>query len=155
MRPSPRFVKLAQKQFEIGTEYPLEVHEQRSTAEHRHYFAAIREAWSNLNEDATERYPTPDHLRRWALIKAGWYRENTTVCDSFDHAMQLAAFIRKLDDFAVVIQKGNVVKIYIAKSQSYQEMSKEDFQQSSRDVLEILSGQIGISRKALENEGRA
>lgn len=61
---------------------------------------------------------------------------------------------RKLDQFAVVTVKENVVRIFTAQSQSLINADKERFKEQSAAVLEILSGKIGVSQKALEREGR-
>lgn len=157
--PEPKFRIIATRQFIKDGVYILEGHEPASHADRGHYFATIKEAWSNLDADATARYPTPEHLRKWALVKAGWRKDNFTVCDSVDRATQLAAFIRRLDDYAVVVVEGNVVRTYVARSQKIGrpedgKMTKEEWRQSKQDVLDILSNKIGVTRKALEKEGR-
>ena len=69
----PRVPRLADKHFVVGLSYRLVPHEERSMAQHRYYFASINEAWKNLPEDLAERFATPDQLRKFALIKAGYY----------------------------------------------------------------------------------
>lgn len=159
MRPSPRFTQLAKRQFKPGESYVLEPFEPVSHKDRGHYFACIKEAWDNLKPEALARYPTPEHLRKWALVKAGWRKENFTVCDTPERAGMLAGFIRRLDDLSVVIVEGNVVRTYVARTQkvgspSLGLMTKDEWRQSKQDVLDILSGTIGVSRKALEREGR-
>lgn len=154
MAPIDRFRGIARRQFVHGETYILEVHEQRSTASHRHYFAAIKEAHANLDEEHTNRYPTPEHLRKWALIKCGYHNERTYVCDSPRHAKSLAIAIEENTEFAVVIVKGNIVKIYTARSQAVGEMKNEEFKESKEKVLSLLAGLIGITRTALEEEGK-
>lgn len=152
--PIRTMLQTCEKSYKEGERVALDVIEERSAASHRQYFASVREAWLNLDEEASARYPTPDHLRRWGLIKSGWCKETTFVLDTPEHANRNAAFLRGLDDMAVIVVKGNVVKMYIAKSQRMGRggMNKEQFEQSKRDVLEILSGTIGVSRKALEQQ---
>lgn len=156
MVPDQKFCKLAERQFKKGERYVLEPHDEISHKERGFYFASVNEAWGNLSEEALVRYPSPNHLRRWALIKAGWRRENFTTCDSETRATQLAAFVRNLDDTAVVVVEGNVVRTYVARSQRVAPgaMTLEEWRKSKQDVLDILSGTIGVSRKALEKEGR-
>ena len=77
MIPQPRFVALCKKQYTPGECYVLGVNEERSIASHRHYFAAINEAWQNLPEDKVARYPSAEHLRKWALIKSGYHNERS------------------------------------------------------------------------------
>lgn len=154
--PDQRFAALARRQFKEGERYVMQSHDEVSHKERGHYFASVNDAWANLREDALARYPTPKHLRKWALIKAGWRRENFTICDSETRATQLAAFVRNLDDTAVVVVEGRVVRTYVARSQRVGggAMTAEEWKRSKQDVLDILSGTIGVSRKALEREGR-
>jgi len=153
MHPLPRHLPLARKQFELGKVYRLEVIEERSGSAHRRYFAAVREAWMQLPEAKAETYPTPDHLRRWALIKTGYHDERAIACGSEAEAVKVASFIKPMDSFAVVTLKGDVVKVYTAKSQSMRRMDKDTFQKSSQAVLDCLSEVIGVKRSELEKEG--
>lgn len=154
--PLPRFARLADKGYVVGETYPLVVHEDRSQASHRQYFAAVHDAWQNLPEDAAERFPTSEHLRKYALIKAGFRDERSVACSSKAEAQRVAAFIRPMDDFAVVTVSGPLVTVYTAKSQSYRAMGKEDFQRSKEAVLDVLAGMVGVTPGALEREaGRA
>jgi len=154
--PLRSVIQSCRRDFKIGERYAVDVIEERSAASHKQYFAAVREAWLNLDEEAAARYPSPDHLRAWALIKCGYCKETTFVLDSPEHAAANAAFLRDLDDAAVVVVKGNVVKIYIAKSQRMGRggMNKDQFEASKQSVLEILSGFIGVSTAALKREGK-
>jgi len=154
MVPQPRFLALCRKQYTDGECYTLGVSEERSAASHRHYFACINEAWRNLPEDKVERYPSPEHLRKWALIKSGYHNERSIVCETQKQADAIIAFIEALDEFSVTIVKGPVVKVYTAKSQSVENMTRTEFEKSKADVLAILSETIGVTQKQLETEGR-
>lgn len=155
MEPDARFVALARRQFSEGERYVLEPFNPVSHKERGHYFAAIREAWGNLSPEAVARYPNPEALRKWALIKAGWRKENYTVCDTEERALVLAAFLRRLDSLAVVTVDKCVVRIYVARSQKIgrpedDRMTLEEWKRSKQDVLDILANQIGVTRKQLE-----
>jgi hypothetical protein len=154
MIPQPRFVALCKKQYTPGECYVLGVNEERSIASHRHYFAAINEAWQNLPEDKVARYPSAEHLRKWALIKSGYHNERSIVCDSKKQADAIVAFIEALDEFSVTLVKGPVVKVYTAKSQAVDSMGREEFEKSKADVLAILGETIGLSKKELEDKGK-
>ena len=134
--------KAADAQYVVGERYMLDVREDRSFRSHRHYFACIREAWINLPEHHAERFANAEHLRKWALIQAGYRDERTVVCASAAEAERVAAFIRPIDDCAVVVPRGNVVIHYTAKSQSMRAMDKETFKASKDAVLDIISGLI-------------
>jgi uncharacterized protein (DUF2252 family) len=138
----------AAKQYVVGEVYNMVDQEPRSLASHNHYFAAVETAWKNLPEILAERFPTADHLRKYALVKTGWYDSKSIVGSSHEGAMKLAAFIRPLDEFAVVDVKEAVVTVYTAKTQSFR-MGNEDFKKSKDDVLGFLADLIGVSQAQL------
>lgn len=144
--PLGRHAKLADQQFVIGQVYRLEVVEERSARTHRHQFAWLREAWLNLPEQC--RYEpwaqSPEHLRKWALIRTGWHDCQTFECGTKAEAQRWAAHLRPLDDFSVVIARGAIVERYTAKSQSVKAMGKKDFQASKTAVLEYVAGLLGV-----------
>lgn len=154
MVPLPRFARLADREFVIGQDYALVEHHERSDASHRHYFACIREAWLNLPEDKADQYASPEHLRKWALIKAGYRDERSLACSSKAEAIRLAAFLRPRDDYSVVIVREALVIEYTAKSQSVKAMGKADFQASKDAVLAVLADLIGTDPASLSTNVR-
>ena len=55
--------KAAGEQYYDGASYRLAVYEEPSTRSRGHYFASIKEAWTNLSEDDTRRWPSPARRR--------------------------------------------------------------------------------------------
>lgn len=156
MRPLDRFQKRAERQYVEGEIYRLGVIEERSTNSHSHYFASVKEAWKNLHEDAADHFPTADHLRKYALIKCGFYNERTVALGSPAEAERVASFVAPFDEYAIVTVTGTVVSIYTPKSQSYRAMEKGEFQRSKQAVLDYLASMVGVSAKQLGDEaGRA
>jgi hypothetical protein len=154
--PLSRFAKEADRQFIIGETYRIAIAEHRSQASHSHYFAAIHLAWLNLPESQAERFPTEEHLRKYALIKAGYRDERSIVCNSKAEAQRIAAFIKPMDEFAVVTTFEAVVTVWTAKSQSKAAMGKQVFQESKNRVLDVLASMIGVQPETLtRNVGRA
>lgn len=148
--------RLADRYYVVGETYRLEPREDRSQVSHNHYFASIHEAWQHLSDDLTERHPTAEHLRKWALIKAGYCDTRSVVCASKAEAQRFAAFIKPLDDFAVVVANECVVTVYTAKSQSLRAQGKKDFQRVKDRVLDIVSAMIGVGADDLKkNVGKA
>lgn len=146
----------AARMYEKGEVYSLEVREERSGASHNHYFASIHTGWYNLPENMDGRFPTPKHLRKWLLIRAGYHDERSIVAPSKAAAHRIAAFIRPMDDFAVVVVSEATVTVYTAKSQSVRAMGKADFAASKDAVLGLLADMIGTPKEALaKNAGRA
>lgn len=148
-KPVGRWSIQADRHFVVGQVYPLEVREARSHASHAHYFAAISEAHKNLPDEAAERLPTPDHLRRFALIKTGYRDERTITCNSRAEALRVAGFVRPMDEFALVVVAGSSVSVFTAKSQSMRAMDKATFQRSKDDVLAYIATMLGTTAREL------
>lgn len=142
--PLERALRAARAEFGEGEVVPLVRHEERSMASHGHYFAALHDLWANLPEREAERFPTPDHLRRYALIHTGWRDERSIVCGSKAEAQRMAAFMVPLDPYAIVVPSEAVVRVWVAKSQSMKAMGKADFQKSKDDVLGFVSQMVGV-----------
>jgi hypothetical protein len=145
MRPLPRFARECDRRYVVGETYPLEVHEQRSSVTHRHYFAALNDAFNNLPEAITPQFKSVEHLRKWCLIKANYCDTRDHVCASEDEARRLVAFVEPIDTYAVVECRGRVVRIHTAKSQSVRSMDKATFQASKVAVLDIVAGLVGVT----------
>lgn len=141
--------QLADRYFVVGETYPLVVHEARSMESHRHYFASLHEGWSNLPEDQAAQFPTAEHLRKFALVKAGYADERSIVCASKAEARRVAAFVSPMDEFAIVAVSEATVRVYTAKSQSMRAMGAKVFQKSKQDVLDIVSAMIGLTPQEL------
>ena len=156
MRPVGRFAKTADREFVVGQVYRMAEIEERSAKTHANYFACLHDAWLNLPEDDHDRWPTEDHLRKFALIKVGYADERSIVCASKAEAQRVAAFIRPIDGFALVTVSECVVRIFTAQSQSMKSMGRDAFQKSKQAVLDYVAGLIGTSAEALaKNAGQA
>lgn len=157
MLPANRyFAKLCDKQFVVGERYRLEEWRDRSQASHNHQFAWLHDAWMNLPENLSELYPTPDHLRKRALIDCGFYDETIIDCGNNAAALRVAAHLRHKDEFAVVIVRGPIVAERIAKSQSRRAMGGKLFEQSKQAILAHIANLIGVGTTELSaNAGRA
>lgn len=155
MVPLKRHAKACDAEFAIGGIYPLVTHESRSRVSHDHYFAAIHEAWLNLPENVAEQFPTEEHLRKKSLIKAGYCDETSIVAASKAEALRIAAFIRPIDDFAIVVVQGATITRFTAKSQSLKAMGKKVFQESKQAVLDVIADLIGVEPEALSSRAEA
>lgn len=155
MKPVRPTQRLCDVQFTVGEVYSLQPIERRSAASHKHFFAAIHEAWLNLPEHLAERFETDEHLRKYALVKSGFADQQQIVCSSNAEALRLAAFIRPIDTYAVVSVEGRVVTRFTAKSQSMAAMGKEVFQRSKDAVLDYIAGLIEVQPRELAAAGAA
>lgn len=145
----------ADEDYVIGEIYAWVEHHDRSANSHNHFFASIGNSWKTLPEELTEQYPTADHLRKKALVWKGWRDERTIVCASKAEAERVAAFVKPMDDFAVVTRVDAVVRVWTAKSQSMKAMGAKDFQQSKQDVLDFIDDLLGVERGASAQNARS
>ncbi len=154
MVPRAAFVSEANRQFVVDEVYRLVEAEEHSSASRRHQFAWLREAWKNLPHPLDEEFPTSEHLRKRALIDAGFYTEQVLDVGSNAAALRVAMAFRSRDEFVHVVVRGGVVVIREAKSQ--RTMLKDEFQASKTAIMEIVAGLIGVSPQQLQSEaGRA
>lgn len=139
----------ADRQYVVEEVYRLEPREDRSAASHAHFFASLADAHANLPDDLAQRWPTSDHLRRYALIRTGWRDERTIIASSKAEARRIAAFVKPMDEFAAVSVHDAAVIVWTAKSQSMRAMGKEAFQKSKDDVLSFVADMIGVPPEQL------
>lgn len=157
LHPLQNFAGRARERFREGDTYALVEYEnnQRSGASHRQYFAAIREAWQTLPDERLEDFPTPEHLRKKALIRAGYRDERSIVCSSKAEAQRIRAFIRPVDDFAIVTVRDSIVTVFTAKSQSIKAMGRKEFQESKDAVFRQIDDLLGVDRGTVGERAKA
>jgi len=129
----------------------LEEASERSWASHAQQFAWIAEAWQQLPEDVMELYPSPEHLRKRALIQAGFFRETVIDAGSKAAALRVAAYARGDDEFAHVVTRGPLVVIRKARSQrmtGHDRMTRAEFQASKDGVMKVVGELIGVEPEA-------
>lgn len=154
--PQGRNGELWRDAFAPGGRYRVQLVEERSRSSHNHYFAAIGEAWRNLPDHMLDEFPSAEHLRKKALVRAGYADERTFVCASKAEAARMAAFLRPMDEYAIVSVREATVTVWTAKSQSVRAMGKAEFQESKDAVLDTISRLIGVSVDDLrQNTGKA
>lgn len=154
MVPAAEYRALAARQYHEGEAYVLDLVTLRSMISHKHYFATMHQMWLNLPEKWAKEFPTDEHFRHWALVKANYYDESNYVCDSPQHARRLAAFVRRESTFAVIRISGNTVQIFKAKSQAIDRMKGDEFQKSKTAVFETIEALTGLNPKDFEKNTR-
>ena len=148
--------KRADRYLVIGETYWLERHEPRSMVSHAHEFAWLAEAWRNLPETLADAYPTAEHLRKRALIQAGYHHETVIDVGSKAAALRVAAAVQSFEPFAYVIVRESYVVVRRAESQSMRAMGKQRFQESKTAILDVVSQMIGVAPETLKtNAGRS
>lgn len=130
----------------VGEVYRLVTFEERSQASHNHYFASIQNGFDNLPDAMRDQFPTTEHLRKKLLIRAGYADERSIVCASKAEAHRMAAFIRPIDEYAIVSVREAVVRVFTAQSQSMKAMGAKAFQESKQAVLDQLDDLLGVDR---------
>lgn len=148
----PARPKAADKEYVIGRRYWLEEVSDRSWISHQQQFAWIGEAWANLPEGLADLYPTPEHLRKRALIQAGFYTEVVIDAGSKAAALRMAAYARGEDEFAVVFVRGPLIIVRKAKSQrmhGLDRMDKAEFERSKTAIMEVIAEMIGVTPERL------
>lgn len=155
-RPLGRSARECDAALVVGRNYRLEILDERSAKSHNHQFAWLTEAWRNLPEDLLDIYPTEEHLRKKALIQAGFYRETILDVGSKAGALRVAADYRARDEFLLVIVRGSIIVIWEAKSQKRGAMLAKEFQASKTAIMAVIADLIGVEPEQLEREaGRA
>jgi len=128
--------------------YRLIVAAERSAASHRHYMATVAEAWKNLPEELAHEFPTPDALRRWALIHEG-YCDITKVVGN-------RRSMRRIEGYSVVeVDDEGTMTIRTARSQSYADMGKKEFEASKTAVLDYLATLVKTTPEELKQAARS
>jgi hypothetical protein len=97
-------------------------------------------------------FPSPEHLRKWALIKAGFCSETRIVCANNSEAMTLATKAKSLDKYSVVAIDGKTVTIWTADSQRRDAMGRKTFQEAKERALHIISNLLGVDFTILLKE---
>jgi hypothetical protein len=138
----PLVPRAAEQAFEIGRVYRLEPWMDRSPASQAHYFATINDAFDKLPAHLAERFRSPDALRKYALCSTGFCDQRSIECRSRAEALRLAAFVRPLDQYAVVNVSGPVVVVLTAKSQSARAMDRKTFEASKTAVLDYIASLV-------------
>lgn len=154
--PLPSQRRDCDERFVVGQYYRLAEVEERSSASHGHQFAWLHDAWQNLPEDLKDLYPSVEHLRKRGLITAGFYNEEAIDAGTNAAALRVAGYARKHDEFALVVVRGPIVLVRSAKSQSRRAMTKDEFQRSKENLMEIVAALVGVTPSELQaNTGKA
>lgn len=141
----PKRIKL-----DVGEVHGWQMAEHRSAKSHDHFFACVNEAWKSLPEAMADDFPSPESLRKWALIKAGFCSETRIVCANNTEAMTLATKAKTMDKFAIVAVDGKAVTIWTADSQRKDAMGRKLFQEAKERALDVISQLIGADATNLK-----
>lgn len=127
----------------------------RSEASHRHQFAWVREAWTNLPESVMfeEWAATPETLRKRALIECGYYEQIIVDCAESKAAKDVAKAIgaarRAAHGYALAVVRGPIAVVRWPESQSLKAMGGKRFQESKEAIMGWIAAQIGVTPEEL------
>jgi len=147
----PAFQKAAREIYGRGEVVTLAPVEERSMVSHAHEFAWLKDAWMNLPEQYAGQFPTPDHLRKRALIDAGFYDEQIIDVGTQAACLRVARAIGAREEFSVVVVKAPFVIIRTAKSQARGKMDRAEFQASKTAIMETVAAMIGVTAEDLKS----
>lgn len=114
-----------------------------SDAARRRFFAIIREVWQTLPDHLAQQHVSAEHLRKAALIHAGWCDSKTIAAGSKTAALEVAALSKHLDRYAIANVSGSVVTVFTARSISKRACPKAQFMPLSEKVYTWLSQLVG------------
>lgn len=153
MAPLPRFKRLCDRQYAVHEQYALAPVDNISDSSRRGFFGAIRETWRNLPED-DNRFPSEEHLRKRALVGAGWAAHSQYVLDTPTDAKKLAVILRRHDEYAVIRVSGNTLDVWVAKSIGGGQITPEEWKQVKPRALDWAAAQIHVRRTELEKHSK-
>lgn len=149
MVPHPRFHNLCGRQFDRNEDYALGPVEGVPSRSRGGFFAAIHEAWNNLPAE-DERYPSSEHLRKVALVKAGWATHAQYVLDTAKDAKSMAVGLRKSDGYSIITVSGCSINVWTAKSIAAGAISGEEWRVVKTKALDWVATLARTTRPELE-----
>lgn len=150
MIPHQRFVEMCIRQFEHGEDYALGPVEGVSSKSRAHFFASLKSAWDSLPFELVQQYPSVAHLRKKAVVVAGWAKHTHTVFDTPKDAVNHAKDLRKIDEYAVIKCSGCVVDFWIAKSIRPGQINGKKWQEVKDKALDWVATLARTTRAELE-----
>lgn len=130
--------------------------QQRSSEDHRRFFALVNAAFTHWPEQHDFRPDNAEHLRAWLLCKAG-YRK-TTMIETDEPAATVVAIeaaFRAADTYAFVRPYGDGVAVYSPKSLRFDKTDQKAFNAVRDEVSSIIESVIGVTAEQLLREKAA
>ena len=153
-RPLASFMPYIKREYVVGELYHLALVEERSQASHNQYFAAVTEGYLNLNEASAKKFPSSEHLRKWALIQCGYCTETSYATKNGAEARKLAISFRRKDEYSIIRVLSDVVQVFEPESQSMASMKKERFEKSKREVIDLIASMARTTTPQLYREAK-
>lgn len=146
--------RLADKALVVGEVLRWEVVSERSAESHRHLFALIADYWDSLPDALASEFPSPKHLRKWALCEIGHCTITALAFANNQEAMRAAILLKELDSYVQIGVNDKAVVVKCPKSMAYMAVrQKKEFQELKDKVLHVISALIGAD--IAESKGAA
>ena len=129
---------------------------QRSSEDHRRFFALVNAAFTHWPEQHEFRPDNAEHLRAWLLCKAG--HRKTTMIETDEPAATVVAIeaaFRAADTYAFVRPYGDGVAVYSPKSLRFDKTDQKAFNAVRDEVSSIIESVIGVTAEQLLREKAA
>lgn len=138
----------------------------RSVDQLRRFFGVLRAMYRHWPEAAEFQPESEEHLRKWALVKAG-HREATDIPIAFadDHpgvtrltSLAMEAAMKAAGAFAFVKPhpSGGLVRVFKAKSIAFDKLGQTQFNCLNDDVEAVYKSATGLDpQQVLKENGRA
>lgn len=161
--PTRRYARAAASEFgEPDSEHVIVVYEERNMKFHNKCFAALHDAWVNLPETTSARFPTEEHFRKWLLAnKSDFFDEIERDFPKLEEARAYGIGVRAGSPYATIkgpfrTAGGWKMIVRRPRSQKLSKMSPRDFEESMTQILDAAGEFVGVKRgELLKNAGRA
>ena len=144
------------------SEHVLEPVVDRNMRFHNACFAALHDAWMNLPEKVSARWPSEEHFRKWLLCnKSEFFDEKEHMLPNEESAHAFAAHVRLDSPYASIYGprptlRGFLVIVRRPRSQAVRNMKPSDFKESMNQILDAAAEFVGVKRgELMKNAGRA
>lgn len=135
----PKDLAHARHTYHVGRTYSFR-DDERSRESHNQFFDVVAFAFDTLPEGHA--FTNPEHLRKWALVRRGYYTATPVLLPTEEEAERTAHIIEMLmpaDDYIEFVVNGPLLTIVKPLSQSVKAMGGKKFQQSKQDVLAYIA----------------
>ena len=137
----------------------------RSVDQLRRFFAVLRAMYHHWPETAEFRPESEEHLRKWALVKAG-HRETTDVPVEFAEdqpaltklaALMVEAAVKAAGAFAFIRPhpEGGLVRVFKAKSIAFDKIGQAEFNRLNDEVEAVYEAETGLKADEVLKERAA
>lgn len=134
----------------------------RSLEQLRRFFGVLRAMYAHWPESAEFRPESEEHLRKWALIKAG-HKETTDVPVSFAEdepgltkltALAIEGALKAAGAYAFIRPhpEGGLVRVFKAKSIAFDKLGQADFNALNDAVETVYTHETGLDPEQVLKE---